>query len=60
VITGDTVTLTGMVSDVAGDRVVRETATGPRTEARAIGLALAETILAKGGKAILDELYAGS
>ncbi|QLA21053.1 hydroxymethylbilane synthase [Desulfolutivibrio sulfoxidireducens] len=58
VITGDTVTLTGMVSDVAGDRVVRETATGPRTEARAIGLALAETILAKGGKAILDELYA--
>ncbi len=58
VITGDTVTLTGMVSDVAGDRVVRETATGPRTEARAIGLTLAETVLAKGGKAILDELYA--
>jgi hydroxymethylbilane synthase len=38
---GQTVTLTGMVSDTGGKRVVRETASGLRAEARAIGLALA-------------------
>ncbi len=58
VITGQTVTVTGMVSDTRGERVIRETATGARTEARAIGHQVADTVLAKGGKAILDELYA--
>ncbi len=55
---GQTVTLTGMVSDTEGKRVVRETASGLRAEARAIGLALAGRVLSRGGKAILGELYA--
>ncbi|MDQ7833671.1 MAG: hydroxymethylbilane synthase [Desulfovibrionaceae bacterium] len=59
VIDGDAVRLTGMVSDVAGERVVRETATGPRAGAEALGRQVAATVLARGGKEILDELYAG-
>jgi hydroxymethylbilane synthase len=59
VVDGDAVTLTGMVSDVAGERVVRETATGPRGRAEALGRGVAATVLARGGKEILDELYAG-
>ncbi len=54
---GSTVTLTGLVADVQGVRVIRRSINGPADEARKLGLTLAEEVLAAGGKAILDELY---
>jgi hydroxymethylbilane synthase len=54
---GDTLTLTGLVSSIAGDRVIREVAVGKRNDANTIGIALAEKILGLGGKEILEEVY---
>jgi len=55
---GDTVHLTGFVADVDGSRPIRMEETGPATEAWDVGMRLAARVLAAGGKAILDEVYA--
>lgn len=57
VITGNDITMTGTVSSLDGKTVLREVITGPKAEAEAMGLAIAEKILAAGGKEILDEIY---
>jgi hydroxymethylbilane synthase len=58
VVTGDTVSLTGLIADIDGKVILREEASGPATEAEKLGVALADRLLADGGKAILDEVYA--
>jgi hydroxymethylbilane synthase len=58
VVTGDTVRLTGLIADIDGKVILREEASGPATEAEKLGVALADRLLADGGKAILDEVYA--
>jgi hydroxymethylbilane synthase len=56
-LSNDTITLTGLIAAVDGRRILKETATGPVDQAQALGTALAETLLARGGKAILDAVY---
>ncbi|MCC6347102.1 MAG: hydroxymethylbilane synthase [Nitrospirales bacterium] len=48
----------GLVGSAAGDRVIRDRIEGSPSEAEALGIRLAETLLARGAKEILDEVYA--
>ena len=57
-IEGDTVTLTGFVADEQGGRPIRMEHFGPADDAWTVGSELAARVLAAGGKAILDEVYA--
>ena len=50
-------TLEGLVADTQGTRIIRQSMTAPRSEARALGLHLAEAVKAAGGAALLHELY---
>ena len=56
-LSGTTITLTGLIAAVDGRRILKETTSGPADQAEALGTSLAETLLAKGGKAILDAVY---
>jgi hydroxymethylbilane synthase len=49
-------TLCGLVSDLTGETVFRETRVGPSAEAAAIGRQLAGILLDQGAKAVLDRL----
>jgi hydroxymethylbilane synthase len=51
------VSLTGLIASVDGRQIIKETIAGPADQAHALGLSLAETLLARGGKAILDAVY---
>lgn len=57
VVDGETVRLTGLIASVDGRQLIRDTLTGPPAEATALGTHLAELLLARGGKAILDAVY---
>jgi len=48
--------LTGLVCDLDGQTMVRETLEGPAPQAESIGLELAERLLARGARTILDSL----
>src|ERR1700690_461053 len=48
----------GLVGSVAGDIIIKEEIEGAPSEAEALGLALAERLLSRGAKKILDEVYA--
>jgi len=50
------VVLEALVADPDGREVVRRVARGPRVEARALGVSLAETLLSAGGRGILERL----
>ncbi len=52
----DCLALCGLVSDLKGETVFRETHVGPPAQAAAIGRNLAGTLLAQGAKAVLDSL----
>lgn len=54
----DTVHLTGLVTDVKGQEVIRMQAEGPSDKAWDIGQNLARQVLDAGGKRILDAIYA--
>ena len=58
-IDNETITLTGLIASLDGKTILREQRSGMAAEAEKIGVSLAETLLARGGKAILDEVYAG-
>lgn len=47
----------GLVGSVSGDRIIKAHIKGNPDEAEILGLKLAETLLSKGAKAILDEIY---
>ena len=57
VVDGETVHLTGLIASVDGRQLLRDTLTAPAAEAPALGTRLAERLLARGGKAILDAVY---
>lgn len=47
----------GLVGSITGDRIIRSHIEGAQEDAEALGTKLAEDILARGGKEILDEVY---
>jgi len=51
------VRITGLVASLDGRRLIREELSGPIAEAAALGTALAERILERGGDVILREVY---
>lgn len=53
---GTSVTLTGLVADLDGTVAYKETITGANEESAQLGIQLAETLLSKGAKKILDQL----
>ena len=57
VLDGDHVHLTGMVTDLTGERAVRKEISGPATEPFELGLELSRRVLQAGGAAILEEIY---
>jgi hydroxymethylbilane synthase len=52
-----TVTLTGLIASVDGRQLIKDTTAGPTEQAAILGTSLAETLLAQGGKALLDAVY---
>lgn len=57
-IDGDEMTLRGLVGNPDGSEIIEGVITGPKTEATQLGIALAEELLSKGAKSILDAVYA--
>ncbi len=53
----EAVSLTGLVAQVDGSTLLRESVSGHTSLARQLGLDLAATLLSRGGRAILDQLY---
>jgi hydroxymethylbilane synthase len=58
VVEGETLTLTGMVASLDGQRLVQDTCTGAASDPEAIGMALAQRLREQGAKEILDEIFA--
>jgi hydroxymethylbilane synthase len=57
-VAGGAVQLTGLIASLDGKTVFKKQLAGPVESAAEIGKTLAETLLAAGGKAVLDEVYA--
>ncbi len=51
------ITIDGLVGSVTGDRIVRSHIEGSPDHAESLGLRLAENLLARGAKEILDQVY---
>jgi len=54
---GGNVTLTGLIASVDGRQILKEEATAPAASAAELGTMLAEKLLERGGRKILDEVY---
>jgi len=54
---GESVTLTGLIASIDGKEILKEHATGPAASAAELGTMLAEKLLDRGGRRILDEVY---
>jgi len=59
-IKGDTVSITGLVAATDGTEIIRKQASGPRSNAFAIGTSVAEALLDAGGGHILEAVYGQS
>lgn len=57
ILTGQSVTLDGLIASVDGREVIRDSVEGGADEARALGVRLAERLLSRGGDRILNEIY---
>jgi len=55
-VVGKDFTLTGLVADLTGETIIKETITGPSEESVSLGIALADRLLARGAKTILDQV----
>lgn len=55
---GDTLTLTGLVASIDGQRLVKDSITGPATNAEQLGIDLAERLREMGAAEILAEILA--
>ncbi|MEJ2640936.1 MAG: hydroxymethylbilane synthase [Desulfosarcinaceae bacterium] len=55
-LTGDRLTLTGLVAGLDGQTLIKERLTGAPTDPRQLGLRLADRLLARGAKTLLEEL----
>ena len=56
-VNGDAVELSGLIGKPDGSRILRGSRAGSVSDPVAIGVALAEGLLAQGGREILDEVY---
>ncbi len=56
-IEGDTLTLTGLVASLDGQRVIKDTITGATADAEQIGIELAQRLRQQGAKEILEEIF---
>ena len=54
----DDIAVRGLVGSVNGETILKASIKGKRSDAKALGVALAEDLLKQGAKAILDEVYA--
>ncbi len=59
-VTGSTVRLTGLIASVDGRQLIRDTSVGPIGQAESLGTNLAQALLDRGGKSILDAVYGGA
>ncbi|MCL1050175.1 hydroxymethylbilane synthase [Shewanella abyssi] len=57
-IDGDTLSLRGLVGNPDGSQIIEAASSGHKNDAEKLGIALAEELLAKGAKTILDAVYA--
>ncbi len=57
VLEDDQLHLRGLVGETDGSRIITAEARGPRTEAEALGQQVADDLLAKGARKILQQLY---
>ena len=55
-IRGNTFGLTGLVADIDGSRIIKANLSGPVDETEAIGIKLAEQLIARGAHEILEQL----
>ncbi|MCF6346363.1 MAG: hydroxymethylbilane synthase, partial [Thiomicrorhabdus sp.] len=55
---GDQIFIRGLVGSLDGTEILTANIKGPKSDAQALGIALAEKLLDQGAKAILDEVYA--
>lgn len=55
---GDTLTLTGMVASLDGQRLVKDSVTGAATHAEKLGIELAQRLRQQGAQEILQEIFA--
>lgn len=55
---GDTLTLTGMVASLDGQRLIKDTITGAAINAEQIGIELAQSLRQQGAQEILSEIFA--
>jgi hydroxymethylbilane synthase len=58
--TGESVVLEGLVGSIDGRVMIRDVVKGATDAFEALGTGLADKILARGGRAILDEVYRGN
>jgi hydroxymethylbilane synthase len=56
-VAGDSLTVAALISDLQGQRLLKDSLTGPLEEAESLGWRLAERLLARGGREILTEIY---
>lgn len=56
-VSGDAVTLTGMVAGLDGKKVFRSTASGPVSDSEAMAAGLARKLLNDGAREILEQIY---
>lgn len=56
-LTDGTVSFTGLVADLCGERVIRKQVSGGAESAEALGASVARDVLDSGGREILDEVY---
>jgi hydroxymethylbilane synthase len=52
------IAIVGLVGSIAGDRIIKGHIEGNADEAESLGIQLAEYVLSRGAKEILDEVYA--
>ncbi len=55
---GDQISIRGLVGSLDGTEILTANIQGKKSDAQALGIALAEKLLDQGAKAILDEVYA--
>ena len=58
-INGQELCLTGLIASTDGKTILKETASGPAAQAADLGTKLAQRLLDRGGKPILDAIYHG-
>jgi hydroxymethylbilane synthase len=58
VLDGDSLTLTGLVASLDGQKLVKDSVTGPADEAERLGTELAQRLRQQGAQDILDEILA--